>query len=227
MTNKRRGIFVGVVLAAMATASLAAAVTALIKRLPEPETADRRGLFRWLIECDLREQPWDLRLRIVNRIEQELLAGIDLREVAAMLNADQCRQMLANGDELARCWFIREANRYASERQDRRTALLGQQIEQFRRLGILDQLTAVEQWVSRDSTDRGPAAGTGSPPASAATSLPPSPELSAMAAFAASTKRIEHWLAATIPSERTRLVDFFAAIRNRMVSDTLRGWLPG
>ncbi len=158
MTNRRRGILVGLVLAGAGLATLAAAVAALIQRLPDPETADRRGLIRWLIERDLREQPWDLRLRLVKRVEQELLAGVDLREVATMLDADQCRrQLIENGDELARVWFVREANHYAAVSEDQQPSLLGEQLDHVRRLGIMDQLAAIEQWAAERSGQPGAA----------------------------------------------------------------------
>ena len=219
MINRRRGILVGLVLTGAALASLAAAVAALIQRLPDPETADRRGLIRWLIERDLREQPWDLRLRLVSRVEQELLAGVDLREVATMLNADQCRRLIDNGDELARVWFVREADHYAAVAQDQQPSLLSQQIEHVRRLGIMDQLAAIEKWAAERTGRPGTASAA---KAEAGGSQTPS----APTSFAASTERFQRWLAASVPAERAKLQDFFAAIRTRMVIETLRGWLP-
>ncbi len=219
MTNRRRGILVGLVLAGAGLATLAAAVAALIQRLPEPETADRRGLIRWLIERDLREQPWDMRLRLVNRVEQELLAGVDLREVATMLDADQCRRLIDNGDELARVWFVREANHYAAVSPDQQPSLLGEQLDHVRRLGIMDQLAAIEQWAAARAGRTGTASA-----AKAETSEPQTPRTTAP--FASSTERFQRWLAESAPAERAKLQDFFTAIRNRMVIEAVRGWLP-
>jgi hypothetical protein len=218
MTNRRRGLLVGLFLAGAALASLATAAVVMIQRLPDPETADRRGLIRWLIERDLREQPWDLRLRLVSRVEQELLAGVDLREVAALLNADQCRRLVKNGDELARVWFVREADHYAAARQDQRPSLLDQQLKHVQRLGIMDQLAAVERWA---------AARTHQQASLAATALAkPTSQPSATGSFAANTERIERWVSETVPAERAKLQEFFTAIRTRMVLETFRSWLP-
>src|SRR5438552_2898791 len=144
MTKRRFSIFIGLPMAVIGTASLAFAVAAYIQRLPDPETADRRGLFRWLIERDLREEPRDLQLAIMGRVEKELLAGVDFREVAAMLNDSQRKLLLENADLLARAWFAREADRYHAEPELNRPQLLGRQIEQIQRLGIMDQLSALE-----------------------------------------------------------------------------------
>src|SRR2546423_12898775 len=101
MTRRRYGIFIGLPLVVIGTASLAFAVAAYIQRLPDPETADRRGLFRWLVQCDLREEPSDVQRVIMRRVEEELLAGIDFREVASMIDDSQREQLLANADLLA------------------------------------------------------------------------------------------------------------------------------
>src|ERR1700730_8148670 len=131
MTSRRFGIFIGLPIAVIGTASVACAVASYIQRLPDPETADRRGLFRWLIERDLREEPRDLQLAIMGRVEQELLAGVDFLEVAAMLNDSQRKLRLEHADLPARAWFGREADRYLAEPELNRLQLLGRQIDEI------------------------------------------------------------------------------------------------
>ena len=99
-------------LAAVATASIAVAVAAYIQRLPEPETADRQGLFRWLVQTHLREEPQDIQTRLLNRVEQELANGIDLTQSLSQIDSAQRSRLLENVDRLAECWFFREAERY-------------------------------------------------------------------------------------------------------------------
>jgi hypothetical protein len=213
MTNRRYGIFVGLSLAVIGTASLAFAVAAYIQRLPDPETADRRGLFRWLVERDLREEPHDMQLVIMRRVEAELLAGIDFREVAALLNDSQRQQLLENADLLARSWFCREADHYLAEPEPSRPQVLGRQIEQIQRLGIMDQLSALENWsAAKDAGARTPT--------------------SSLAALAMQVKRVERWLAEADPQEHPRLAQFFTALRDRLLLNSLRdfsslrNWLP-
>ena len=102
-------------LAAVATASIAVAVAAYIQRLPEPETADRQGLFRWLVQTHLREEPQDIQTRLLNRVEQELANGIDLTQSLSQIDSAQRSRLLENVDRLAECWFFREAERFYAE----------------------------------------------------------------------------------------------------------------
>jgi hypothetical protein len=218
MTNRRYGIFVGLPLAVIGTASLAFAVAAYIQRLPDPETADRRGLFRWLVERDLREEPRDVQLVIMGRVERELLAGIDFREVAAKLNDSQRQRLLENADLLARCWFRRAAERYLAEPEPNRQKVLGRQIEKIQRLGIMNQLSALENW----SAVQGPGVGglgsrtvAGDPGARAT--------LTPLASLATQINRVQHWLAEAPPGERPRLAEYFTALRDRLIIDNFPG----
>jgi hypothetical protein len=227
MTKRQFGIFIGLPMAVIGTASLAFAVAAYIQRLPDPETADRRGLFRWLIECDLRDEPRDLQLAILGRVEQELLAGIDFREVAAMLNDSQLKLLLENSDFLARTWFGREADRYLAEPASSRPLVLGRQIEQIEKLGIMDQLSALENWSAGGRSEVG-----GQKSGKSATSDGTRSTTASVATMATQIKRVERWLAEANPQDRPRLAKFFTALRDRLLLNSfqelggLRGWLP-
>ena len=188
MTPRRRGIFIGLLLGFLATVSLAVVVAAYIQRLPDPSTASRRGLFRWLVERDLAEQPRNVQLVIMGRVEKELLAGTDFSKVAAMLDDVQRQRLLANADLLARCWFEREADRYFAEPESRRSALLGQQITEIQRLGIMDQLAALEHWSSHSGSHPAQSAGIASTRDASATK-------GSLASLAAQAQRVDQWLA--------------------------------
>ncbi len=207
----RRGIFVGLSLGLLGTASLAFAVAVYIQRLPDPETADRRGLFRWLIESDLREQEGAVQAVLLRRIEAELIAGVDFREVASLINDAQRKLLLENADYLARLWFRREAGRYQAEPPDRRPAVLGQQIDQIKRLAIMDQLSALENWSQTKSAAANSAKGNSTPTGT-------------IAGLAGQSKRIERWLAEASPGDRQPMGEFFAALRDRLIVDALLNW---
>ena len=152
MTNRRNGLIVGLAVAVVGIAGVAIGVAAYLKRLPDPQTADRRGLFRWLVECDLRQQPVETKLVILQRMEGELLKGIDFREIASMLNDQQRRKLLENADLLANLWFRRQSDRYFGVAASDRSNLLGDQVAQIRRLGIMDLLSAIENWPAGSSS---------------------------------------------------------------------------
>jgi hypothetical protein len=139
-------------------------------------------------------------------MEGELLKGIDFREIASMLNDAQRRKLLENADLLANLWFRRQSDRYFGAAASNRPNLLGEQVAQIRRLGIMDQLSALENRSSANDS----------------------------VAAAASTfiKRIDRWLDEADSSERPRLVEYFGALRDRMLWDgiqnaaNVRNWLP-
>jgi len=206
MTIRRRRVIVGLAVAAVGVASLAIAVVAYLKRLPDPQTADRRGLFRWLVQCDLREEPAEMKLVIMQRMEGELLKGINFREIVSSLNDAQRQRLLENADLLANFWFRRQSERYFGAPKSDRPNVLGEQVSQIHRLGLMDQLSALEN---------------------------SSPANDSIAATASTfIKRIDRWLAEAAPSERPRLVEYFGALRDRMLWDgiqnaaNIRNWLP-
>ena len=211
MTNRQRGIFGILILAAVSTASLAVALAAFVRRLPDPDTADRQGLFRWLVESDLRHEPRELQLRLVSRVEKELLAGIDLGGASAQLEPQQRERLLENADTLARCWFVREADRYFAAADNLRSDLLDRQIEQLSRLGMAEQLAAIEQGTARQGSEATQAATVAQPKADQ------------LAAFSA---RVDRWIADASGTERSRLTDYSAALRGRILIANLRDWLP-
>jgi hypothetical protein len=221
MTNRRNGLIVGLAVAVVGIASVAIGIAAYLNRLPDPQTADRRGLFRWLVECDLRQEPVETKLVILQRMEGELLKGIDFREIASMLNDQQRRKLLENADLLANLWFRRQSDCYFGAAASDRPNLLGEQIGQIHRLGIMDQLSAIENWPAGSSSKSG-----------TSTEVTPVLPAAALSSMAAQLKRIERWLAEADPGERPRLAEYFAALRDRMIWDgiqsagSVRNWLP-
>jgi hypothetical protein len=196
---KRRSLFIFLAVAGLATASIAVAVAAYIQRLPEPEQADQQGLFRWLVQTHLRDEPQDIQLRLLNRVEQELGRGIDLTQCLTQIDSDQCKRLLENVDRLAECWFFREADRYFAEPEPGRTTLIRHQAQRVRELGILEQIAALE--------------GHGTDTASAK-----------MAAAADNARRLDRWLIDVAPQQRDRLNQYFSALRAALVWDNLQQW---
>jgi hypothetical protein len=195
----RRGLIIFVGVAGLATASIAVAVAALIQRLPDPEHADRQGLFRWLVQTHLRDEPEDIQLRLLNRVEQELVHGIDLTQCLTQIDSQQCERLRENVDRLAECWFFREADRYFAEPANGRTALLQRQAERVRQLGILEQIAALDGHADKSATAR-------------------------MAAVADNARRLDRWLIDVAPQERDRFSQYFSALRAALVWNNLQQW---
>jgi hypothetical protein len=201
---KLRGLFIFLGVAGLVTASIAVAVAAYIQRLPEPEQADREGLFRWLVQTHLRDEPQDIQLRLLNRVEQELGQGIDLTQCLTRIDSAQCARLLENVDRLAECWFFREADRYFAAPATGRTTLLRQQAERVQQLGILEQIAALEgHSLNRPGGDTASAR---------------------MAEAANNARRLDRWLIDVAPQQRERLNQYFSALRAALVWNNLQQW---
>jgi hypothetical protein len=218
MMIRRRGLLIVVLLGLSASASLVVAVAALIQRLPDPNTADRRGLFRWLVECDLKQESPDLQLTILRRVERELVAGVDFRDVMTALKPGQRRLLLQNADLLARCWFRQAADNYFAAPESQRAAILGQQLNAVRRLGIMDQLSALDQWSEKQQPNVGENAAITSA-TTRSTGTIPAAGGHWLEALVAQGIRIQRWIAEAAPQAQHRLSRYFAAMRDRLLAD--------
>jgi hypothetical protein len=229
MAVRRRPLLIVAVLSVLATASLVA-VAAYIQRLPDPETADQRGLFRWLVECDLKDEPHDVQLTLMRRMEQELAAGIDFHDVMTMLDSEQRRRLIENADQLARCWFQQAARAYFEMPESQRADVLGRQLDAVRRLGIMDQLAAIEHWaqqpaangarVSQQQTEGTERVGKRAEAVKAEAVAIAPPSKAEMAA--AQMARIQRWVDEAAPRDRRQLSEYFAALRNRVFAESLQ-----
>ena len=221
--GRRRGLLVSLLAGVLVVGALAVAATAYLTRLPSPEQADRAGLVRWLVVTDLRSEPHELQFRLLNRVEQELAAGIDLHGGLAQLSPDQRQRLAANVDRLGECWFLRAADAYLAAPESGRLALLDQQAERIRQLGIFEQLELIE----RGAAANNPSAATS--PNAAATAPGEKPAAArAIDYFAALThnvERVERWIGEAPAAQRQPLQTYFDALRSRMLWSHLQKWL--
>jgi hypothetical protein len=213
--------WIGALVGLAATASLAVAVVAYIQRLPDPNTADRRGLFRWLVDCDLGQESLDIQLTLLRRVERELAGGVDFRDVLPMLEPAQRQRLQANADLLARCWFAQAADTYFAAPESERSTVLGQQLDHVRRLGIVEQLSALDQW----SQQHPPSEGNRPAAKSIATESSPKESTGAnhwLATMTAQAARVQRWIDEATPVVQRRLSQYFAALRTRMLVEYFR-----
>ncbi len=206
--SRRRGLLIALLVAVVGGGSLAVAAAAYLTRLPSPEEADRTGLVRWLVVTDLRTEPLELQLRLLNRVEQELAAGIDLNGALAQLSPEQRQQLAANVERLGECWFLRSADAYFAVPAADRSAVLAQQVARIAKLRIFEQLELVE----------GGAAAMSGLPASV-------PAANYLAALSHNVQRVERWISAAPAAQRQPLQAYFDVLRSRMLWSRVEKWL--
>ncbi len=213
--GRRRGLLFSLLVAVLGGGSLAVAAAAYLTRLPSPEEADRKGLVRWLVVTDLRVEPLELQLRLLNRVEQELAAGIDLNGALAQLSPEQRQQLAANVDRLGECWFLRSADGYFTAPQSDRSAVLDQQVARIAKLRIFEQLELVEGGAAASSRK---ATITAQPPAAART-------VDYLTALSHNVARVERWIGAAPAAQRQPLQAYFDVLRSRMLWSHVKKWL--
>ncbi|MEX0867244.1 MAG: hypothetical protein WD030_07790 [Pirellulales bacterium] len=100
-----RGIIASGSLMALVVVGAVVGYQVLNQRLPDPATADREGLLKWMVLRDLSEQPDVIQQRLVDRLENELRVGVDLKRVDTEVNEQRRRLFWRNVDFLLERWF--------------------------------------------------------------------------------------------------------------------------
>ena len=94
--------------------ALAAGVIALCSPgLPDPATADREGLLRWLVTADLGREPLETRLVLARRLEEEFGEKVDWKAVGEELDAGQKARLWDNVLALLEPWFTDKVDAYS------------------------------------------------------------------------------------------------------------------
>ncbi|MEE9603559.1 MAG: hypothetical protein V3V75_09655, partial [Thermoguttaceae bacterium] len=101
MTTRRS---IPLILILVATAALTAGFF-YQPSLPHPRDADREQLVRWLVLRDLRGESGELRLALIQRLEQEFSAEVDWDSMSDRLTQSQQQRLRDNLVLLLRPWF--------------------------------------------------------------------------------------------------------------------------
>jgi hypothetical protein len=231
--HRNRGLLAALLVLLLGGISVAAAMAVHYSQLPAPELADRRGIVRWLIETRLRDQPQDVQMRLLARVEQELLAGIDLRDAIVQLDPAHRELLAANVDWLANCWFHREAAAYFATPDAGRAAMLDRQLQRIRDLRIFEQLEVIEAGAAshadaavagvngrNGSAAQNSAAAPSGKPATASTGAKPA----ASGVPPRTVARVERWIRESDAAERGRLETYFMTLRGRMLWNSFQKW---
>jgi len=129
-----------VVLFGLASVSLAASYQWIFPTLPPPESADRQGLFRWLVLRDLGQQSPGVRRTLRLRLEDELDLGIDLVGTTSGLGETRADKLHRNIRLLFGEWLTEQWHHCQQLSRAERTARIDALIRRVDRWGLLPLL---------------------------------------------------------------------------------------
>ncbi len=193
-------LWIGGLGAGAIAAAMAMAVAGFCSgRLPDPATADRDGLLRWLVLQDLSREPVETRATLARRLEQEFGGKIDWTAVGKKLDASQKDRLLENVALLLEPWFGDKVDGYFRLPEGQRQAYIDRTIDLIENLKGATALGA----------DR-PAEG-----------RKKSPGLLELLA-----ERIGGWMNSVTPQRRDQAKQFLLALQTRWLQSTLMGPAP-
>ena len=106
MPSFRRTGAVIVGLVAAATIVAAGATWYLLAvRLPDPRTASRAGLGRWLVLRDVSAEPREVQLALVDRLQAELKSGLAAESASVPLAPAYRLRLRENAEYLQQVWL--------------------------------------------------------------------------------------------------------------------------
>jgi hypothetical protein len=196
----RRRIWIGILGGGAIAVATAMAIVGLCSgRLPEPATADRDGLLRWLVTRDLSQESAETRLALVRRLEQEFGGKTDWAAVGQRLDGPQKDCLCGNLTLLLEPWFADKVDGYFRLPENQRSAYVD------RTVGLIENL-------------RGAAALDAGRPAAPGHGKPPG----LLEIFA---QRIGAWMDSITPQRRDQAREFLLALQTRWLQGALLG--PG
>lgn len=131
-------IVAAVVLSAV-SAAVGMQIHAWLYRLPDPGTADREGLVRWLVIADLGEHDDATCRTLVDRCEAVFADDGELPGQTAELGDEDRQRVQRNIERLKEVWFHARVDEYLALEDDKRPAFLDRQIGNIFRCAELDR----------------------------------------------------------------------------------------
>jgi len=166
-------------------------------RLPDPATADRNGLLRWVVTQDLSQEPYERRLVLARRLEHEFGERVDWPTVGNGLNEPQKQRLWDNVQVLLEPWFADKVDGYFAVREAERRAFVDRTLE------------LIENW-------KGAAALCADPPPGAGDGKRPG----LLEVFA---ERVARWTRSASPQRRDQVRQFLLAVQTRWLQRALLG----
>jgi hypothetical protein len=97
-------------------------------RVPDPATADREGLMRWLVLRDLRSEPPEIRITLLQRLQEEAGGDLDPAVIGEQLDERYHDRLWTNVLVLIETWYLNRVDIYHATPTSDRAACLDQTI---------------------------------------------------------------------------------------------------
>lgn len=101
--------------------------------LPDPATADREGLIRWLVLRDLRDEPAEIRSTLLKRLQDEAKGDLDPAALGEQLDERYRDRLWTNVLVLIETWYSNQVDAYQAAPASGRVACLDQAISEAQR----------------------------------------------------------------------------------------------
>jgi hypothetical protein len=102
--------------------------------LPDPANCDRMQLLFWLVGRDLEQEPYEVRLRLLHRLEQEDWGNVDPKRAEQWLTEGRRQQLDRNIASLVEPWFFDKMEQYYALPRRQRSAYLDQVLDRLTKL---------------------------------------------------------------------------------------------
>jgi hypothetical protein len=188
------GFILFLLLGVLVVSTCAGGVFLYATRMPDPATADLRGLLRWLVTRDLSHEDAAVQEQLLARLEVELREGFELGDAREKLTDAQRTALLANADLLGRRWFLKQVDGYFAQSDGDRLTFLNKQIDDVQQSGIAKTLAALMAEENAKAKNMW-------------TSL---------------SERVERWTGSLSPKQRAQAEQYVAAVQGSLLLRTLR-----
>lgn len=188
------GFVLYLLLGALVVTTCAGGAFLYATRMPDPATADLRGLLRWLVTRDLSAEDVTVQEQLLARLEAELRNGLKLGDARDQLTDEQRTALVANADLLGRRWFLKQVDHYFAQADAERARFLSEQIDDIEQSGIAKTLAILL------AEDSGAANGM----------------------WADLSRRVQRWSARLAPEQKAQVQQYVAAVQSNVLWRTLR-----
>ncbi len=165
-------------------------------RLPDPATANRDGLLRWLILRDLRDEPLKTRNILIARFQEELRDDLDMVSLRQELEPRYEDRLWTNILTLIETWYAERVDAYSTMSNSDRLSYLDETISEVSKW---KNLAALQPGTGEEKEDLS----------------------SEVVLLEILTQQIAVWKEQASPERRKEITEFDAALRTRWVLHTL------
>ena len=194
-------ILMALALAAALGVTVTAAVQIYCYRLPDPASADREDLIRWLVTRDLCNESINTQRTLASRLEEEFSQDIDWEATAGQLDSAQRERLWRNVLVLLEPWFDDKVDAYYALPPAERPAYVDR------------LLTTIGVWSNIESL-RADSAADGKP------------KQASSGLLTVLSRKTEQWKQRAEPERRKQMAQFILAVQCRWLARRISGDFP-